>query len=218
MSWSRAFSSEMGTGLRQESPIKQGSRAPFRFDRNGNGSRTRIAARLAVIVALAALTAGCFRPMYAERAPDGGSALREKLLGVEVPPLHLPNGSRAARLGVEIRNALAFKLYGNATGMPPTHRLDLRLTSRKSTVMTDATTKLPAVENFTLNASYRLVEVATNRQVMTGSAFSTVSYDNARNFQRFNRARALRDAEDRAAQEIADNIQTRLASYFYSGT
>ena len=217
MSWSRAFSSETGTGSRQENALKQGYRAPFRFGRNGNGSGARIAARLAVIVALAALTAGCFRPMYAERAPDGGSALREKLLGVEVPPLHLPNGSRAARLGVEIRNALAFKLYGSATGMSPTHRLELRLTSSKSTVMTDATTKLPAVENFTLNASYRLVEVATNRQVMTGSAFSTVSYDNARNFQRFNRARALRDAEDRAAQEIADNIQTRLASYFYAG-
>jgi LPS-assembly lipoprotein len=29
--------------------------------------KTRIAARLAVIAALAALTAGCFQPMYAER-------------------------------------------------------------------------------------------------------------------------------------------------------
>jgi LPS-assembly lipoprotein len=28
----------------------------------------------------------------------------------------------------------------------------------------------------------------------------------------------LRDAEDRAAQEIAENIQTRLASYFVAGT
>ncbi len=34
-------------------------------------------------------------------------------------------------------------------------------------------------------------------------------------YQRFARARAFRDAEDRAAQEIADNIQTRLAAYFY---
>ena len=38
------------------------------------------------------------------------------------------------------------------------------------------------------------------------------------NLQRFARARAFRDAEDRAANEIAENIQTRLASYFYAGT
>ena len=36
-------------------------------------------------------------------------------------------------------------------------------------------------------------------------------------YQRFARARAFRDAEDRAAQEIAENIQTRLASFFVAG-
>ncbi|HEY4204373.1 MAG TPA: LPS assembly lipoprotein LptE [Xanthobacteraceae bacterium] len=179
----------------------------------------RIAARLAVVTMLAGLLAGCFRPMYAERSADGGSALREKLLGVEVPPLDIPNGSRMARIGVEVRNALAFKMYGNATGMPPTHRLILRLTSSNATVMTDSVSQLPSVESYTLNASFNLVEIATGKSVMNGTSFSTVSYDNpGSNFQRFNRTRAFRDAEDRASQEIADNIQTRLASFFYSGT
>ena len=36
-------------------------------------------------------------------------------------------------------------------------------------------------------------------------------------FQRYARARAFHDAEDRASQEIAENIQTRLASYFFAG-
>src|ERR1700693_1222740 len=89
-------------------------------------ARTRIAARLWAVAALAALTAGCFQPMYAEHA-DGTPGLREKLMGVELPPVDKPNASREARIGVEIRNALAFKLYGNATGMPPTHRLGVRL-------------------------------------------------------------------------------------------
>ena len=78
-------------------------------------ARTRIAARLLAVAALAALTAGCFQPMYAERA-DGAPGLREKLMGVEVPPVDKNNASREARIQVEIRNALAFKLYGNATG------------------------------------------------------------------------------------------------------
>src|ERR1700732_2183260 len=46
---------------------------------------TRIAARLLAVGALAALTAGCFHPMYAEHA-DGTPALREKLMGGEIPP------------------------------------------------------------------------------------------------------------------------------------
>ena len=78
----------------------------------------RIAVRLLAVAALAALTAGCFQPMYAEHA-DGTPGLRDKLLAVEVPPVSKPNASHEARIQVAIRNALAFKLYGNATGMPP---------------------------------------------------------------------------------------------------
>ena len=52
---------------------------------------------------------------------------------------------------------------------------------------------------------------------MTGTTFSRVSYDMPGSYQRFARSRAIRDAEDRAAHEIADNIQTRLASFFVAG-
>src|SRR5437879_9737511 len=92
---------------------------------------TRIAARLLVVAALSALTAGCFQPMYAAHT-DGTPALREKLMGVDLPPVDKPNGARDARLGVEIRNALAFKLYGGATGMPPTHKLVIRLQTTRN--------------------------------------------------------------------------------------
>jgi LPS-assembly lipoprotein len=180
-------------------------------------ARIRTAARLLVVAALAALTAGCFQPMYAERT-DGTPGLREKLMGVEIPPVDKPNASRDARIGVEIRNALAFKLYGNATGMPPTHRLVLRFNSNRSSLMIDPATALPSSENYGIDAQYNLIEIASNKSVMTGSTFSRVSYDIPGSIQRFARARAFRDAEDRAAQEIAENIQTRLASFFVAGT
>src|SRR5262249_53572033 len=109
-------------------------------------ARTRIALRLLAVAALAALTAGCFQPMYAEHA-DGSPALRKKLRGGEAPPVDKPNASREARMGVEIRNALAFKLYGSATGMPPTHRLMLRFTSSRSSLIVDPNTGLPSSEN-----------------------------------------------------------------------
>jgi LPS-assembly lipoprotein len=179
--------------------------------------RTRIAARLLAVAALAALTSGCFQPMYAEHA-DGTPALREKLMGVELPPVDKPNSSREARIGVEIRNALAFKLYGSATGLPPTHRLVLRFNSARSSLLVDPNTALPTSENYGIDAQFNLVEIATNKSVMTGTTFARVSYDLPGSYQRYSRTRALRDAEDRAAQEIAENIQTRLASFFSTGT
>jgi LPS-assembly lipoprotein len=180
-------------------------------------ARTRIAVRLLAVVALAGLTAGCFQPMYAEHA-DGTPGLREKLMGVELPPVDKPNASREARVGVEVRNALAFKLYGTATGMPPTHRLVLRFNSTRSSLIVNPNTGLPSSENYGIDAQYNLINIATNQSVMTGTTFSRVSYDLPGSYQRFARTRALRDAEDRAANEIAENITTRLASFFTAGT
>jgi len=180
-------------------------------------SLAKIAARLLVVAALGALTAGCFQPMYAAHT-DGTPALREKLMGVDLPPVDKPNGSRDARLGVEIRNALAFKLYGAATGMPPTHKLVIRFTTTRSSLILDPATALPSIENYGIDAQYNLIEIVSNKSVMTGNTFSRVSYDIPGQLQRFARQRAFRDAEDRACAEIAENIQTRLASYFTAGS
>jgi LPS-assembly lipoprotein len=174
--------------------------------------------RLMYVAVLAALTAGCFQPMYAEHR-DGSPDLREKLMGVELPPMtDKSNASREARLGVEIRNALAFKMYGNATGMAPTHRLVFRITTTRSSLIVDPATALPANESYGIDANYQLIDIASNKPVMSGSTFSRVSYDLPGSYQRFARQRAFRDAEDRASQEIAENIQTRLASFFVAGS
>src|SRR5436853_5604628 len=138
-------------------------------------ARTRIAVRLIAVAALAALTAGCFQPMYAEHA-DGTPGLREKLMGVEVPPVDKPNASREARIQVEIRNALAFKLYGSATGMPPTHRLVLRFNTSRSSLMIDPNTALPTSENYGIDAQDNLIEMAPTQSVMTGTTCCRVSY------------------------------------------
>src|SRR5215467_6372347 len=122
--------------------------------------RLRIAARLLAVAALAGLTAGCFQPMYAEHT-DGTPGLREKLMGVDLPPIDKPNASREARVGVEVRNALAFKLYGTATGMPPTHRLVIRFTSSKTSLMIDPNTGLPTSENYGIDVQYNLIEIVS---------------------------------------------------------
>lgn len=181
------------------------------------GASFRIVARLLAVAALAALTAGCFQPMYAEHS-DGTPALRDKLMTVDLPPVDKPNASREARIQVEIRNALAFKLYGTATGAPPLYKLVMRFTTSRTSLMIDLATGLPTSETVGIDLQYNLVELATDKSVMSGTTFSRVSYDMPGSYQRFARARALRDAEDRASQEIAEKISTRLASFFTAGT
>jgi len=179
-------------------------------------ARFRIAARLLAVAALAALTAGCFQPMYAEHA-DGTPGLRDKLMGVEIPPVEKPNASPEARIGVAIRNALAFKLYGNATGSSPTHRLEMKFQTSRSSLIVNPATGLPTSENVGIDVQFNLIDNTTNKSVMTGTTFARTSYDIPGSYQRFARQRAFRDAEDRAAQQIAENIGTRLASFFTAG-
>src|ERR1700749_2324889 len=133
-------------------------------------AEARIAVRLFAVALLAAPAAGCFTPMYAEHA-DGSPALREKVMGVDIPPPDKPNGSREARIGVEVRNALAFKLYGNATGMPPTHKLVLSFITSRSSLILDPLTALPSTENYGIDAQYVLIDLTSNKPVMNGSTF-----------------------------------------------
>src|SRR5581483_7233543 len=102
--------------------------------------------------------------------------------------------------------------------MPPTHRLVLRFTTTRSSLIINPDTGLPTSENYGIDAQYNLIEIASDKSVMTGSTFSRVSYDMPGSYQRFARSRANRDAEDRASEEIADNINTRLAAFFTAGT
>jgi LPS-assembly lipoprotein len=177
----------------------------------------RLAARLIVVAVLAAFTAGCFQPMYAEHN-DGRPGVRERLAGVEVPELNYPTASREARVGLGVRNALMFNMYGGGAGAPPTHRLTMRMTTQRNSVILDNTTALPEVENYGIDVSYELRDNATDKVVLTGNTYTRVSYDIPGQEQRFAKSRGLRDAEDRAAKVIADNITTRLASFFYTGS
>jgi LPS-assembly lipoprotein len=177
----------------------------------------RIAARLAVIAALGGVTAGCFQPLYAEKTANGTPALREKLSEVEFAPLNVNNASREARLGVAIRNEMMFRAYGAATGLPPKYKLTMRLSTQQLAIVIDPTTTRPDIQDYGIDANYELREIATNKPLISGTAVARVSFDTPGEEQRFAQQRGLRDAEDRAAKEIAELISTRLASYFYSG-
>ena len=175
--------------------------------------------RLAAPFAFAGLLAGCFQPMYGEHSIAGGPNIRSAMRSVDVSQIPAPAGSPEARIAVETRNALVFDLNGGAAGPTlPEYRLNIRLSSTRLSVIVDLTSARPEIENFGLNAVYTLTEAKTGKVVVNDQTFARVSYDVPGQEQRFARARGLRDAENRAAQTIAEAIKNRLASYFVAGT
>jgi len=174
--------------------------------------------RAAAALAIAALAGGCFQPLYGERSPTGGPVLRDQLSAVDVLQIEAPKGTDESRLAVEIRNALLFDFTGGSASAPPTHKLKISIASTRTSIIVDVATSRPDIENYGINASYSLTEIATGKTVVTGQTFARVSYDIPGQQQRYARVRGLRDAESRAAKVIADNIMSRLASYFVAGT
>lgn len=176
-------------------------------------------ARLFGALTLAGFTAGCFQPLYADRpTPTGSTGLASQLSAVEVAPIDAPGGSRLSRVTVGVRNELIYDLTGGNGGISPTHRLDVRLTATQLQVIVDINTARPDVNNYGIDATYTLTELATGKTVVKGQTFSRVSYNIPGQEQRFAGDRGLRDAENRAAKVIAENIRSRLSSYFVAGS
>jgi LPS-assembly lipoprotein len=175
-------------------------------------------AAIATALSLAAVTAGCFQPLYGDRPVTGGPDIRGHLSGVDVVPINAPNGTPAARLAVEVRNALIFELTGGSGMSAPTHRLQIQLSPSRQQVIVDITTARPDIENYGIDATYTLLDLGSKKIVVTGRTFARVSFDIPGQQQRFARARGLRDAEDRASKVIAEHIRSRLASYFVTGS
>jgi LPS-assembly lipoprotein len=181
-------------------------------------NRRKLLGRTAVALAISALAGGCFQPLYGNLSPTGAPVLRDQLSAVDILQIEAPKGTDEARLAVEIRNALLFDFTGGGVSAPPTHRLKIAMQSTRSSVIVDINTSRPDIDNYGINATYSLTEIATGNVVVTGQTFARVSYDIPGQQQRFARQRGLRDAETRAAKVIASNITSRLASYFVAGT
>jgi LPS-assembly lipoprotein len=171
-------------------------------------SARRNCRHLAGAAMLAGMLAGCFQPMYGDRSLTGGTGpnLREAMRDVEIAKID-------GRVGQEIRNDIIFELSGgggNPAGAP--YRLNLEVATSSNSAIIDAQTGLPDNETVSLDVTFKLQNVADEKIVLTDKAIARVTID--RTQQRYARVRALRDAENRAAKLISEQIRTRVASFF----
>jgi LPS-assembly lipoprotein len=173
--------------------------------------------RVCAVLALAGLTAGCFQPLYGTQNAAAPGVV-DKLSSVEVTPVDAPNGTRLSRVGFEVRNNLIYGLTGGSGAAATNYKLVVRLSSLQTQVIVDIASARPDIQNYGIDATFTLTDITTGKSVISGQTFSRVSYDIPGQQQRFASDRGLRDAENRAAKVIAENIKLRLASYFVAGT
>lgn len=158
---------------------------------------------MGVALALAIVSlAGCgFQPLYGDAGATVGTA--EAMATVEVAPI--PN-----RVGQLVRNRLLERLNVAGETAPEIYRLEVVLEESLEDLAIEPDDTATRT-NLRLNASFALREIASDEIVYRGmariiSAYTLVRADYANLI-------AERDARARAAREIADEIQTRVAVF-----
>ncbi len=165
-------------------------------------------AALLVALACTALAGACtVTPLYSDGGPGtpgtGGAALGN----VSVEEVD-------TRYAQEVRNHLIFLLSGGA-GDPANAPYRLRLSVAKRTISAatiqpvTAREREPTAGRVIMNATYLLVDAATGQPVARGTRQAAASFD--RQLQEFAVVRAERDAENRAARELAEMVRLAIA-------
>jgi LPS-assembly lipoprotein len=113
------------------------------------------------------------------------------------------------RVGQQVRNNLIFGFTGGGVAAPARYDLAMRVTSREARLGFERDETAPAY-SVTVTVTYELKEIATGKVILRSLNRGVASYD--RSNQAFANQRARIDAEDRAAQQVADDIQLRLAA------
>jgi LPS-assembly lipoprotein len=148
---------------------------------------------------------GCFQPLYGGAT---GSDLRAALASIEVDPI--PD-----RIGHYLRNELAFDLDGSGASAVKRYRLTIKLNERIQAPVVDTLAGRAQSGTVTVEANYLLTAMGDPKVIAQGAAVAFASYD--RTQQRFASSRAAREAEIRVANDLAQQIRTRVAAALIAG-
>lgn len=151
-------------------------------------------------VALAGVLAGCqVRPLYSTAAGTEG-----KLASVSI-------SEATSRVEQQVRNDLVFFFGGGAgEAQNAVYHLDMDVNVRTVGVLNDAARDTARAGRVTVSADYNLTKADTGETLASGkrSAVAMVDFPT----QEFAKLRAIRDAENRGARELAELIRADVAS------
>lgn len=158
-------------------------------------------AGLAVGLAAMLATAGCqVKPLYAT-----DSNVAQAMASIDF-------SEADDRVELEVRNNLVFLAGGGASEpADPQYDVDFNVTTRYIGVLLDLKTDLPRAGRVELRADFTLKRHGTEEILRTGKrrVVALVDYPT----QEFAKIRATRDAENRAAKELAELMRADIASW-----
>lgn len=163
--------------------------------------RRRGLAGAVLSMGLAVLSSCQFQPLY-----GSGSAVGESSYGLAQVTVDQVN----TRVGQQVRNHLLFLLNGGNAPLEPKYRAKIRVTAINRTIANVQAVEDRTAGSVEVRVSYDLLDSQTYEQVATGTRRANAAYD--RTVQNFANARALRDAENRAAKEAAEALRLAIAS------
>lgn len=166
--------------------------------------RRRIAA-FAAVVALPAVLAGCtWQPLYGTQSIATDSAAAGYALQ------HVYVREVDSRVAQQVRNQLIFLLQGGKDNPEAPYEVRLRVVATPASYAAVKDNRDFTVGSVAVTVSYDLFEKATMKRLADGTRTATASFD--RTNQNFANSRALRDAETRAAREVAEQLRLALAA------
>jgi LPS-assembly lipoprotein len=160
---------------------------------------------LSLVLALAAtaVLSGCgFRPLYAVgTTPEGVSSYFSQVFVEPIP----------GRQGVHLRNQMMDALTPEGTPGSAAYRLSIKLEDVKEGLAIKENTQITRY-NYSLTAKYELRDSVSGEVLDHGTARAIAAYNVAES--QFATQSAERDAQERAAREVGEDIRLRLGLYF----
>jgi LPS-assembly lipoprotein len=157
------------------------------------------------VVAGFGLSACGFQPLYGSGTTTAnGTRLSEAMASVDVRPI-------PGRVGQKLRNELIFSNTGGNYAANTRYRLQIALRERVIDQLVQITGDARG-QVYQLEASFKLVDSASGKVIHSGVALSRAAY--SRYQEIFANVRARRDAENRAADTVAESIKTQVAAFF----
>ena len=152
-----------------------------------------------LVCGVSVLQACQVKPLY---SPSAGT--QSKLLSVGINPAD-------DRVEQVLRNRLIF-MFSGGKGEPakPDYTLDVTIAGRASAALREQLTDGITAQRYTAIATYSLRDNKTREIIGTGKRTVVTFYDQTT--QEFANRRALRDAENRAAGELAEIIRADTAA------
>lgn len=160
---------------------------------------------VALSAGLALALAGCIRPLYgpATASTEGGN-VRAALAAIDVPII--PD-----RLGHTMRNELVFLLEGRDGPSPKRYRLLVATNESIGSAIVNNQFQRADVGTVNGSANYRLLSLSEPTKVIaSGTITGFASFENTP--QRFANLRAIREAQQRLAKYMAEQIHLQLAT------